>query len=371
MKIVFAQTRSTQMEQKLVEAMMKYFPKSHDHIIVVTQECICEQSIMFLDCVIASLVHVKNRLGIRALHFHDCCFTAKECIISFLQTTARVARHGSLDMVTVSGKLVDEYSFEFFRTVTSALASFREVNLTSMIMPQRHYGYILGALATSAHVVGVNVVNLKILVSDESRAEIKTSSGAIGSSNPLFLYEVAARLSPYIPSDVWSSGWVFQEAQRMVMYVVQNSFLATVPASVGVNLFVCACAFVIGRSDVSWWEREGMELVLRESMRRCSASPDPCTNLIMGVVQTEAGFLPGPTQSTFGLNTVPKVYVDFHTHTLEPSVMKHVDPRSKSEIRTWLDVATLPFLFANLVRTKVVTGEGTVDELFTWALDVL
>ena len=135
------------------------------------------------------------------------------------------------------------------------------------------------------------------------------------------------------------------------------------------NLFMCACAFVVGRSDVAWWEQSGMESVLQESVRRCAGVPDPCTSLVMGAVQTEAGFLPGPMQSAFGLSSVPARYLDFHEYILQPCVMKRVDPRSSAEVRAWLDVATLPFLFANVVRTKVVMGEGEIDELFTWALD--
>lgn len=334
------------------------------------------QAITFLDCLITSFQHTNNRLGIRALHFHECRFQSSQTeVVDLLRTVTSAARRSLLDTITVSGQVMEDYadaaSYEFFRTFVCALAGFQTVNVLSVSMPQRHYGYILGALATSTNVAAVNISNAKVLASDELRAEIKTSSGAIGATNPLFLQEIAARLSVHVPADVWNSGWVFQEAQRMVMYVVQNSFLSTVPASVGTKLFVCACAYAIGRSDVSWWEQAGMEWVLRESVRKCACAPDPCTNLVMGVVQTGAGFLPGPTQSTFGLSSVPSMYVDFHKYTLAPCVMKHVDARSSSEIRSWLDVATLPFLFANLVRTKVVTGEGVVDDLFTWALDVL
>ena len=354
------------MEVQIVEQVLKHFPASTAQTIVVGPNC-APNAIAFLDCLLQSSVYA-NRLGIRAVSFQDSCFNTKGSseISSFFHTLIRVARHGALDAISVSGRIVDDFSStEFFRLVTSALASFRAVNLSNVFLPQGHYGYVLGALATSTYVIAVNIEDVNILASDEVRAEIKTSSGSVGVMNgPAFLQEVSVRLSRYIPVDVWNSGWVFQEAQRMVMYVVQNSFLKTVPASVGVNVFVCACAFIIGRSD--WCD---FESVLCESVRWCEGIEDPCTNLILGVVQTEAGFLPGPVQSTFCLSTVPRKYSDFHTYTIEPSVMKLIDPRSESEIRTWLDIAALPFLFANLVRSKSVTGMN-VDELLVWGLDI-
>ncbi len=360
----------------LVRHIIEYFPLSYGHTIVVSSST-SRESVSFLDCFLTSLT-CSNRLGIRAVTLQDCRFDSKKIpeSISLLQTLSRVARHGSLHTLTMSGQLIDDFtnldSYEFFRVATAAIASFRHVNLTNLVMPQRHYGFILCALATSILVESVHITNAKIIASDELRADIKASSGAFGLNNPLFLHEIAARLREHIPTDVWSSGWVFQEAQRMVMYVVQNSFVTTVPASVGVNLFVCACAFVLGCSDdVCWWEEAGMKSVLCKSVEKCAGVADPVTNLIMGVVHTDAGFLPGAIQSTFGFSSIPERYSEFHKYTLEACVMKRIDPRSISEARTWLDVATLPFLFANLVRGKSVTSADVLDELFTWALDVL
>ena len=362
----YSHNQMTKMEVQIVEQVRKHFPASTEETIVVGSNCALN-AIAFLDCLLQSSVHT-NRLGIRAVSFQDSCFDTKGSseISSLFHTLIRVARHGALDGISVSGRIVDDFSSnEFFRLFASALGSFRAVNLSNVFLPQGYYGYLLGALTTSPYVIAVNIENVNILASDEVRAEIKTSSGSVGVLNgPAFLHEVSTRLSRYIPVDVWNSGWVFQEAQRMVMYVVQNSFLRTVPANVGVNLFVCACAFIIGRSDWS-----NFEAVLCESVLRCQCIEDPCTNLIMGVVQTEAGFLPGPVQSTFGASTVPRAYSDFHTYTTQPSVMKLIDPRPASEIRTWVDVASLPFLFANLVRSKSVTGTN-VDELLTWGLDI-
>ncbi len=340
------------------------FPKSTRDTIIVGSDTTSAGVLSFLDCILTS-AHLLKSLGIRAICFQDPRLDWKVPeVTTLIQTATRAARAGVLEGICICGRFFADYSLETFRDFSTMVASFRAVNLTNVCMPQRHFNYILGAIATSTNTLRINIEGVKIDADESLRSRIKTSSGALGVSNSYaFLLEIAKLLSAHVPADIWNSGWVFQEAQRMVMYVLSNSFLATIPADVGARLFVCACGFVL--------DMKGTDVqVLREAVRRSElAAAEPGASLVLGVVQTDAGFLPGPVQSTFGLSSVPERYSSFHQAVIQPDVMRTIDTRSSSEVRAWLDVATLPFVFTHLCRTKVVTGTN-VDELFTWALEL-
>lgn len=355
------------MDNQLLKQIRTNFPKSSIDTIVVGAETSAGM-LSFLDCILSSAQLLKT-FGIRAICFQDSCLDWKMSEVStLLQTMTRVARAGVLDGICVYGRFFSntvDVSADVFRSFSTMVASFRAVNLANVGMPQRYFNYILGAITTSTSTVRVNIDGVKVEADESLRSKIKTSSGAVGVSNSYsFLLEIAKLLSAHVPVDLWNSGWVFQEAQRMVVYVLSNSVVTTMPADVGARLFIRACAFVLDMQSGTDTE------ILRSAVRQCeSAADEPGLSVIIGVVQSEAGFLPGPVQSTFGLSPVPDRYLSFHQTVIRPEVMRTIDTRSGSEVRTWLDVATLPFVFAHLCRTKVVTGSN-VDELLTWALEL-
>jgi hypothetical protein len=198
------------------------------------------------------------------------------------------------------------------------------------------------------------------------RDDIKTSSGTVGVSNGNnFLQKIGELLSDRIPTDVWNFGWVFIEAQRMIMYVAQNTFYVPVPAEVGVRIFVYACAFVVGMHEQDF----DVDTVLKVATERCLSVADPCTSLIIGVTQTSAGFMPGPTQSMFGFSSIPGEYPLFHRSLLRPDVQRKIDMRSAEDVGCWVEVSALPFLFARMCTFKRVTSLDA-DELFAWSLTV-
>jgi hypothetical protein len=244
------------------------------------------------------------------------------------------------------------------------LSSFQSVSLCRASFSTYQIGCIFASLSSSLFTMNIHVEQMYIAT--PFRDDIKTSSGTVGVSNGNnFLQKIGELLSDRIPTDVWNFGWVFIEAQRMVMYVVQNTFYVPVPAEVGVRIFVYACAFVLGMHEQDFH----VDVVFELATERCLSAADPCTSLIIGVTQTAAGFMPGPTQSAFGFSSIPGEYPLFHRFLLRPDVQRKIDMRSAEDIAGWTEVSALPFLFARMYALKRVTSLD-VDELFAWSLTV-
>lgn len=285
-------------------------------------------------------------------------------VLSLICVATHAARLGKVHTIVIVDRLFDDFQklhADTFRLVVYMLSSFQCVSLCRASFSPYQLGCIFSGVASSTITTSIHVEHLHL--STPYRDAIKTSSGTVGVSNGMnFLTKIGELLSDRVPTDVWNFGWVFIEAQRMVMYVAQNTFYTPVHAEVGVCIFVYACAFVLGMHE----EDFDSNVVLKLAIDRSLLVPDPCTNLIICVTQTPAGFMPGPTQSTFGFNSVPGEYPLFHRFLLRPEVHRKIDTRLPS---SWTEVSPLPFLFARMCTLKRVTSLD-VDELFAWSLTV-
>jgi hypothetical protein len=288
-------------------------------------------------------------------------------IFSLIYALTRAARSGKVRTVVVVEDLFDDFQkvpTDTLRLVVVMLSSFQCVSLCRASFSTYQLGCIFASLSSSMFTTNIHVEQMQILT--PYRDAIKTSSGTVGVSNVNnFLQKIGELLSDRVPTDIWNFGWVFIEAQRMVMYVVQNTFYTPVPAEVGVCIFVYACAFVLDMHEQDF----DVDVVLKLAVERCLSVSDPCTSLIIGVTQTAAGFMPGPTQSTFGFNSIPGEYPLFHRFLLRPEVQRKIDTRSAEDVGCWVEVSALPFLFAHMCTLKRVTSLD-VDELFVWSLTV-
>jgi hypothetical protein len=286
-------------------------------------------------------------------------------IFSLIYALTRAARSGQVRTVVVVDNLFDDYTklpTDTFRLVVYMLSSFQSVSLCRASFSTYQLGCILASLSSSMFTTNIHVEQMYIAT--PFRDDIKTSSGTVGISNGNnFLQKISELLSDRIPTDIWNFGWVFIEAQRMVVYVAQNTFYTPVSAEVGVRIFVYACAFVLGMHEQDFDD----DIVLKLATERCLSVSDPCTSLIIGATQTGAGFMPGPTQSAFGFSSIPGEYPLFHSFLLRPEVQRKIDTRE--DVRGWTEVSALPFLFARMCAFKRVTFLD-VDELFAWSLTV-
>lgn len=319
--------------------------------------------------VISSTVDIRSPRKSEVLCFQDPRFASDRVtddVFHLFYSTTRAARAGTLTTLILIGSLFDDaskLSADNVRLIAHMISSFRSVSFCRTTFTHDQYQTIFTALTSSTYTSRIHVE--QVYLETHLRDSIKTSSGTIGVLNGYnFLYKISQLLSDRVPPDLWNSGWVFQEAQRMIMYVVQNTFATPMPAEVGMNMFVYACAFILNTHDSF-----DLDTVLRLATERSLSAQDPCTNLIVCATHTPAGFMPGPTQSTFGLHMVPGEYPLFHRLVLRPDVYQTFDTRPFEQVRTWAEVSALPFLFARMCSTKSVSTLN-VDDLLNWSLTI-
>ncbi len=320
--------------------------------------------------IITSEADVRSALSGEVVCFRNPRFSAERLtddVFALIYALTRAGRAGKMKSVVIVDSLFDDSSklpAETFRLVVYMLSSFQCVSLCRATFTTYQLGCIFAAMASSTITTNIHVE--KMHLSTPYREAIKTSSGTVGVSNGTnFLNTIGELLSDRVPTESWNSDWVLIEAQRMVMYVVQNTFYTPVPVEVGVRIFVFACAFVLGVHETDFDD----SLVLRQAIERSLQAPDLCTSIIIGATQTAAGFMPGPTQSTFGFNAVPGEYPLFHQFLLSADVHRKIDTRTSLDKSAWAGVSALPFLFARMSTFKSVSSLD-VDELFSWSLTV-
>jgi hypothetical protein len=282
------------------------------------------EDVLSVSCTLA----LTNEKGL-CVCFDDPKFVVSDRLIRLLYDVTRAARTNKAETIVV-GQIFDDASKvhdDVFRIVVNMISSFPNVRLSRPNFTHYQLSSLLSSLTASLVTKNVELENIQLHIASDLCARIKTSSGTVSVVNDGFLQGIYALIADRVPFDVWTSGWVFQTAQAMVLDVVDNTFYVPVPVEVGLRMLLRACAFILDQNGPS---------ILELAVERSANDKDTVVD-----------------------------HTKFrHVCVAERETM---DIRTCTDVRTWTDSAILPFAFAYLVSVKNVYGSN-IDDLLMWAL---